>query len=252
MASTPLVSIITPCYNAEKTIIETLNSVLAQSYPNWEMIIVDDSSTDTTVHIINDWMSKDSRIRLYRTSSPSGSPALPRNIGIDKSKGEFIAFLDSDDVWLPNKLHLQVNYMCHNNYDLTYSFYEKMSWEGHRSNRIIKTRDEVTYNDLLKSNAIPCLTSMIKKAAIGNIRFKSIPQEDFCFWLDILKKGVVGHNIGIVTALYREAKNSRSANKVDMFKGYWNVIRKVQGISLLPSLYYMGTYALYGIIKYLK
>lgn len=252
MASKPLVSIITPCYNAEKTITETLNSVLAQSYPNWEMIIVDDSSTDGSAEIIKERMSKDSRIKLYHTSSPSGSPALPRNIGIDNAKGEYIAFLDSDDVWFPDKLQVQVDYMDRNNCDLSYSFYEKMSWDGYRNNRIIRTRSEVTYNDLLKSNAIPCLTSMIRKSVIGNTRFKSIPQEDFCFWLDILKKGVVGRNIGVVTALYREAKNSRSANKVDMFKGYWNVIRNHQSISLLPSLYYMGTYALYGIIKYMK
>ena len=127
-----------------------------------------------------------------------------------------------------------------------------MNWEGQRNNRVIKTRDHVGYTDLLKSNAIPCLTSIIRKSVIGNTRFKQIPQEDFCFWLDILKKGITAYNIGVVTALYREAQTSRSANKMAMFKGYWNVIRKHQDTSVLTALYYMITYTLYGFRKYIK
>ena len=93
---------------------------------------------------------------------------------------------------------------------------------------------------------------MIRKDVIGKTRFKQIPQEDFCFWLDILKKGVIAYNLKEVTALYREAKNSRSANKLDMFKGYWNVIRNHQNIPLLPACYDMVTYTILGFAKYLK
>lgn len=188
MSSLPLVSIVTPCHNAEFTIASTIESVLVQSYPYWELLIVDDTSSDKSADIIKKYTQKDSRIKYFKTNQPSGSPSLPRNIGIENANGKYIAFLDADDIWLPNKLEKQVKFMEVNKYDLSYSFYEKMDWQGCRNNRIIKTRDTTTYNKLLKSNSIPCLTSMIRKDVIENIRFKQIPQEDFCFWLDILKK----------------------------------------------------------------
>lgn len=246
------VSIITPCYNAGSVISQTIESVINQTYSSWEMIIVDDCSTDDSERIIKDYITKDSRIKYYKTKNKSGSPSLPRNIGIDNATGEYVAFLDADDVWLPDKLEKQVKLIEENKYDLIYSYYEKMTWDGIRGNRIIRTREKTRFNNLLCSNSIPCLTSMIRKQIIGPTRFKQIPQEDFCFWLDILKKGYTAHNMCEITALYREAKNSRSANKIDMFKGYWNVIRHQQRISLIKSLYYMSTYSILGIIKYIK
>ena len=247
-----LISIITPCYNAQDTIFTTIDSVIKQNYQDWEMIIVDDYSSDNSAEIIKHFCECDKRIRYLKTSKPSGSPALPRNIGINNAKGDYIAFLDSDDVWLPDKLQKQIDAINKDGYELMYSFYEKIDWEGTRSNRIIRTRRKSTYKSLLKSNSIPCLTSIISRGAIGDTRFKQIPQEDFCFWLDILKKGYVAYNLGEVTALYREAKLSRSSNKLDMFKGYWNVIRNHQHIALLPACYYMITYTIFGFAKYLK
>lgn len=246
------VSIVTPCYNAVRYLSQTIESVIYQTYLDWEMLIVDDCSSDNSRKIIESYASKDARIKYLRTDRPSGSPSLPRNIGIDNAKGKYIAFLDADDLWLPDKIERQVKFMERNKYDLTYSFYEKMDWQGNRNKRIIETRDVTTYNKLLKSNSIPCLTSMIRKDVIGKTRFKQIPQEDFCFWLDILKKGVTAYNMKEVTALYREAKNSRSANKLDMFKGYWNVIRNHQNISFIPACFDMITYTALGLAKYLK
>ena len=248
----PIFSIITPCYNAGLYISETIESVLKQTFDFWEMIIVDDCSTDNSQKIINDYIVKDSRIKYFKTDQKSGSPSLPRNIGIDNARGKYIAFLDSDDTWLPDKLVNQIQFIEKYNYDLIYSYYEKMTWDGKRNERIIKTRKETKYSDLLKSNSIPCLTSVIKKDIIGDTRFKQIPQEDFCFWLDILKKGFTAYNTCEITAIYREAKNSRSANKLDMFKGYWNVIRNHQHIGIIPSCYYMATYSFLGLAKYLK
>ena len=247
-----MVSIITPCYNAVRYLSQTIESVIYQTFLDWEMLIVDDCSSDNSRKIIESYASKDARIKYFRTDRPSGSPSLPRNIGIENAKGKYIAFLDADDLWLPDKLERQVKFMERNKYDLTYSFYEKMDWQGNRNKRIIETRDVTTYNKLLKSNSIPCLTSMIRKDVIGKTRFKQIPQEDFCFWLDILKKGVTAYNMKEVTALYREAKNSRSANKLDMFKGYWNVIRNHQNISFIPACFDMITYTALGLAKYLK
>lgn len=246
------ISIITPCFNGAQTISETIESVLNQRHQNWEMIIVDDVSTDASPAIIRSYAAKDARIRYLRTDAPSGSPALPRNIGIDNARGRFIAFLDADDVWLPEKLEKQVAFMTERNCPLSYSYYEKMDWQGNRNERIVRTRDVTTYGSILKSNSIPCLTSMIRRDAVGDTRFKQIPQEDFCFWIDILKKGNTALNMCEVTALYREAPASRSSNKLDMFKGYWNVIRNHQRIAFLPACYYMMTYTVLGIAKYLK
>lgn len=247
-----LVSIITPCYNARTTIAETIESVMAQTYNDWELLVIDDCSTDESAEIIKRYCAKDARIRYLRTDAPSGSPALPRNIGIDNARGRFIAFLDADDVWLPEKLEKQVAFMIARNCPLSYSYYEKMDWQGNRNERIVRTRDLTTYGNILKSNSIPCLTSMIRREAVGDTRFKQIPQEDFCFWLDILKKGYTALNMCEVTALYREAPASRSSNKLDMFKGYWNVIRNHQRIAFLPACWYMMTYTVLGIAKYLK
>lgn len=246
------VSVVTPCHNAQTTVTKTIDSVIKQTFPDWELIVVDDGSTDESAKLIKDSKEKDSRIKYIKIDIPSGSPSLPRNIGIENAKGKYIAFLDADDIWMPDKLQKEIDFLENNGYDLAYSYYEKMDWEGNRADRIIRTREKTTYRDLLKSNSIPCLTSIIRRDIIGDTRFKQIPQEDFCFWLDILKKGYTAYNLCEVTALYREAKTSRSANKLDMFKGYWNVIRNHQNIGLLPACYYMITYTILGFAKYLK
>ena len=115
--STLKVSVITPCYNAGVTIINTIESVIAQTYTDWEMLIVDDSSSDNSADVIKEYASKDSRIKYLRTEKPSGSPALPRNIGIENAVGKYIAFFDADDVWLPDKLQWQVDFLEKNGYD---------------------------------------------------------------------------------------------------------------------------------------
>lgn len=247
-----MISIITPCYNAEVFLPLTINSVLNQTFQDWELLVVDDCSTDCSAKIVNEYVKKDRRIKYYKTSYPSGSPALPRNIGIENAKGDYISFLDADDLWLPDKLEKQKKILEQNKYDFVYSFYEKIDDNGKRCNRVIKTRGKTRYKDILKSNSIPCLTAFLKKEIIGSTRFKPIPQEDFCFWLDILKKGYIAYNIGEVTALYREAPMSRSSNKIKMFKGYWNVIRNHQRVAFISACYYMVVYSILGILKYLK
>lgn len=247
-----LISIIVPCYNSEETIRECIESVLCQTFQNWEMLIVDDCSTDNSAEIAKKYADRYNKIRFFQTSKPSGSPALPRNIGIEHSSGNYIAFLDSDDIWLPNKLEHQVEFITSHHSELVYSYYEKMTWDGQRNNRIIKTRPFTTYLNLQKSNSIPCLTAVISREAIGETRFKNIPQEDFCFWLDILKKGIVAYNTKTLVACYRLSKNSRSQNKLAMFKGYWNVIRHEQKLGIVKSCANMVPYTLIGIYKHLK
>lgn len=160
----PLVSIITPCYNAAPFISQAIESVLAQSFGDWEMIIVDDCSSDDSLSIIQKYARIDSRIRYLRTDKPSGSPTLPRNMGIKEAKGRYIAFLDSDDIWLPNKLSDQLKVFEKSEVAIVFSNYEKVSLGGERCGREVIAPCEVDYRLLLKGNCIGCLTAMYDSA----------------------------------------------------------------------------------------
>lgn len=248
----PVVSIITPCYNAESYLSHTIESVLNQSFKDWEMIIVDDCSTDNSQQIIERYSAEDSRIKYFKTDTPSGSPSLPRNIGLDNAKGKYIAFLDADDLWYPDKLEKQLKFMETKAYSFVYSDYEKMNYLGDRNNRLIKMPLSSSFWDVLETCTIPCLTVLMTKNIIGNTRFKSIPKEDFAFWLDILKKGVNAYNIGEVLAIYREQQQSRSSNKLNMIKNQWLVLREIEGVKPVVASYFMFQYLFHGFFKFLK
>lgn len=252
MTSKTLVSIITPCYNAEKFISETIESVMSQTYTEWEMIIVDDCSTDNSANIVKQYQSNDNRIKYFCTEKPSGSPTLPRNIGIQNAKGRYIAFLDADDIFMPTKLENQVKIFTKENVGIVFSNYEKISYDGTRNNRVIIAPKVITYNKLLQSGYIGCCTLMYDKEKTGLIQFQKTGQEDYVFELSILKKGLIAVNTNTVESLYRIVPSSRSAQKLTMAKRQWDVLRKIEQLSLLKSLYYFSCYAILGAIKYIK
>lgn len=248
----PLVSVITPCYNGSVYLADCIESVIAQSFGDWEMLIVDDCSTDDSARIIKEYALQDSRIKYLRTEKPSASPSEPRNIGIKQAKGKYIAFLDCDDLWLPDKLEEQYRFAVANGYDFVFSDYEKVNSCGSRSQRVVKARPEVTYWDVLESNDIPCLTVMVSHNVVGDIRFRSIPKEDWGFWMEILRRGQVAYNTGIVHALYRVSPSSRSSNKFAMVRNQWFVLRKVEKVKIIPALYFMLIYLIQGFYKFIK
>ena len=246
-----LVSIIVPTYNACEYIQQTISSVLFQTYHNWELLIIDDCSSDNTISIVKEFAESNPRIRYFSTNQNTGSPSQPRNIGIEQAKGDYIAFLDSDDIWLPNKLEEQLAFMQEYGYDFVYSNYEKMTWDGKREQRIVKVKGSASYKDILKTNEIPCLTVLLRRELLNDVRFKSVPDEDCVCWLDILKKGYKAYNTGKVHAVYREAKQSRSSNKFKMFKERWYILRDIEKVSFVPAVYYLTIYAFRGLAKYL-
>lgn len=249
----PMVSIIMPCYNAGAVVAETIKSVLAQTYYNWELLICDDCSTDNSVEIIKEYCEKDSRIKLYSTSKNSGHPIEPRNICLSYAKGDIIAFLDADDLWLPKMLETSVSFMNEKNYDIVYSDYEKITWDGKRSNRIVHYKKNATYNDMLKICSVPaCITTIIRKESLGDIRFRNLPIEDYAFWLEIFRNGYIAYNTNTVQGLYRQSKNSRSSDKLSMIKKHWLILRNFEKINLFSACYYMLIYGLIGLKKYLK
>lgn len=246
-----LVSVIVPCYNAELYISQTIESVLNQTYSNLELLVINDCSSDCSKDIILKFVNRDSRVKYYETTSPSGSPALPRNIGLDNAKGHFVSFLDSDDLWLSDKLKKQIEFFKNTKYKFIFSNCEKMSFDGKISNRFVIEPKEITYNSLLKKCQIPSPSVMIERSIIGSTRFKNTQKEDYIFWMDILKKGYTAHNCGEVLTRYRVLPQSRSANKFAMVRSQWYVLRNTQHIDFFRSLYYLSHYIVYAVKKYL-
>ena len=181
-----LVSIIIACYNSEKYLSETINSVLNQTYKNWELLLVDDCSTDNTISVIEPFQKKDTRIKLFRQRQNSGA-AVTRNKAIKEAKGRFIAFLDSDDLWLPQKLEKQIGFMLKNGYSLTHTAYEIIENNGKATNKTIRSKPVLTYNNMLFSNKIGCLTAIYDRGKLGKVYMPQIrKRQDYGLWLKIL------------------------------------------------------------------
>lgn len=246
--SKPLVSIITPSYNSEEYIDETIQSVLAQTYPNWEMIIVDDFSKDSTKDIVKRYISSDNRIKLFELTHNSG-PSVARNTAISKAKGSFIAFLDSDDVWLPNKLEVQVAYMLDNNYTFTYTPSIQIDENSQIIDQNRTVPNTIDYQSYLKNTVIGCLSVMINREKVKKISFPVVSKaEDMAAWLCILKTGVTAHGLNIELSKYRVLKTSRSSNKISSASKVWYIYREYEKLSLIKSIYCFILYS-YNAIK---
>lgn len=238
-----MVSIVTPSYNASAFISQAIESVLAQTYTDWEMLIVDDCSTDHSAAIIRDYCRRNPRIRYLKTDAPSGSPAVPRNLGIAHARGRYIAFLDSDDVWLPRKLEEQLACFARPDTAIVFSNYEKVGANGERAGRVVAAPPQTTYRALLKGNVIGNLTGIYDTAKTGKVYCLPSRHEDYILWLSILKKGFIARNTNRVHALYRIREHSLSANKWNAAAWQWNIYRNIEKIGWLPACYYFLHYA---------
>ena len=238
----PLVSIITPSYNAEEYIGETIESVLNQDYQNWEMIIVDDMSTDITVDIIKKYAEKDKRIRYFILEEKGGA-SLARNKAIRESNGKYIAFLDADDLWREDKLSKQVKFMEDNNYDFTYHNYELIN---EKSERICKMRiapKTISFRRALIGCSIGCLSAMYNCETIGKVQIKRLDKRnDDALWFKILKRAKKGYLLNENLALYRVGNDSiSSGSKVKLLKYHYLLYREAQEYSILTSLFFTCT-----------
>lgn len=249
MTIEPLVSIITPLYNSEKFIEETIKSVLSQTYNNWEMLIVDDCSTDNGVEIVEKYQVKDKRIKLIRLSK-NGGGAVARNKGIEEAKGDYIAFLDSDDLWHYQKLEKQIKFMKKNNYTFTFTKYQQMNEKGEKLDRYINVPKTLTYRQTLLKNPIGCLTVIYNSKELGKIYMPLIrKRQDYALWLKILKKGIIAHGLNENLSYYRLLENSISSNKISLIKYQWKLYRKIEKLSILESFFYLNCVIFQKIFK---
>ena len=235
-----LVSIITPSYKSKQFIAQTIESVLNQSYREWEMIIVDDASPDDSNSVIAKYTKKDSRIKLIKLEKNSG-PAVARNRAIEEAKGRYIAFLDADDLWMPEKLEKQIAFMQEKDCTLSYTAYETMTEAGVMKNRVVRPSLKLSYNDLLKSNQIGCLTAIYDTTKIGKMYMPLISKrQDYGLWLKILKKIDYAYGIDEPLSVYRIVSNSVSSNKYKLLKYNYLLFREHEKFSILKSFYYLG------------
>ena len=237
----PLVSIVTPNYNCEKYISETINSVLNQTYKNWEMIIVDDCSSDNSIKIIEDYIKKDSRIKLIKMKKNSGA-ALCRNKAIEVSNGKYLAYLDSDDLWLEKKLEKQISYMEKENVDFTYSEYSHIDENGDSLNLKVKIPEKLRYLKMLFHCFTGCLTVVYNQEKIGKIYGPNISKSnDYGLFLQVIKKVNKARGLKENLAYYRIRKNSISRNKWKKVEPHLYLLNKIENINIFASLFLIFT-----------
>lgn len=250
------VSIITPVYNASGLISETIESVINQSYKDWELILVDDCSTDNSATIIKKYEELDNRIRYYCLECNSGA-AVARNKGLELSTGRYIAYLDVDDLWYVEKLEKQVNYVNENNAQFICCDYEKINEDGSKLNKIVKMPKSITYNQLLSNTIIQTVGVFIDLQKV-NKKLLVMPNvrrgQDSATWLQMLKNGVKFNGQNEVLAAYRRVNNSLSSNKLNALKRTWYLYRGVEKLSIFKSIRCIFGWAYHASIKriYLK
>lgn len=242
------VSIITPLYNCSKYLERTIQSVLYQSYPDWELIMVDDCSSDNSLAIARRYSEQDMRINVLELARNSG-PAVARNTAIEAAKGRYIAFLDSDDRWQSRKLETQVAFMQERSIAFSYASYEKIN---HRGDVVgtVGVPNRVNYTDLLKVCSIGCLTAMYDAEELGKIYMPIIrKRQDLGLWLRILKQIPYAYGIQQVLGQYRLRSDSVSANKMSAARYTWRLYREIENLNLLTAGYYFSHYAVYGVLR---
>jgi teichuronic acid biosynthesis glycosyltransferase TuaG len=246
--STKMVSVITPAYNSEKYIRECIESVINQTYQNWEMIIVNDRSKDNTQTIVEDYSRRDSRIKLFNQDTNQGAAAA-RNKAIEMSKGRFIAFLDSDDIWHPQKLEMQIPFMIKNDYAFTFTAYEIINNNPKAGKKIFKVPRKINYNQYLKNTIIGCLTVVLDRQHVDEVKVEKGHLEDVLTWMKYLKKGHIAYGLNQNLAAYRIVENSVSSNKFKNAKRYFICLREHQNLTLIKSIYCQSWYMFNAIKK---
>ena len=244
-----LVSIIMPMHNSAKYVGEAISSVIKQTYANWELLIVDDQSTDGSVEIVKGYACQECRIHLLHNTRHLGMPSAPRSVGLQQAQGRYIAFLDSDDCWLPRKLEEQLPLFSDPLVAIVYSNYEKISEDGERTGRVIVASSQVSYSQMLFGNIIGNLTGVYDRAKTGLVPIPDMHHEDYAMWLSILKKGFIAKNTNTIQGLYRVMNTSVSSNKLNLLSWQWNIYRKTEKLSLIKSAY---CYLHYAINAYRK
>lgn len=244
----PLVSIIMPCFNGARYISESIETVMLQSFGGWELIVVDDGSMDDSVGIAQHYKALDSRVKVITHHKNLGVVAA-RNEALEHASGRYIAFLDSDDRWLPRKLEVQLEALTSSGAAVCYSSYYSIDATGQRTG-IFQAPAQTDYQRLLRGNCIGNLTGIYDASQLGKESFQLVGHEDYVMWLSLLRRA--GRAVGVRECLaeYRVGHGSLSANKLRAASWAWNIYRNVEGLPLWRAAYCFGFYAARAAFKY--
>lgn len=248
----PQVSVVMPAYNAERTISEAIISVLNQTFTDFELIIINDCSKDSTERIVKDLVQNDKRIILLQNKKNSGV-SFSRNFGVSIAQGEWIAFLDSDDIWRTDKLEKQLDIIKkHTNAVLSYTASAFIDSEGNPSGYVMEAEEKTTYSTLLRRNLVSCSSAMVKASVMKKIQMPSDKMhEDYYVWLTILKADQYAYGVNEPLLIYRLSSKSKSSNRVKSAKMIYNTYRAVRYGSII-SLLLATRYSIHSITKRYK
>jgi teichuronic acid biosynthesis glycosyltransferase TuaG len=244
-----LVSIITPAYKAAEYVRATIESAQAQDYTNWEMLIVDDRSPDNTCEVIESLSKVDSRVRLFRQTVNVG-PAAARNVALSQAKGRYIAFLDSDDLWLPDKLTAQLRFMRERDAALSYTEFRRITQDGSQVGRRNCVPTRLTYNELLCNTAIVTSSVVLDREKTGDLSMPDAPYDDYALWLRLLRLGHSAHGLQADLVRYRVVVGSVSRSKRVSAMRVWRTYRDIESLGLVRSSWSFANYAARGWLKY--
>ena len=246
----PKVTVIMPAYNASHFIDAAIRSVMAQTVDDWELLVIDDGSRDDTCKIVEGLAAEDSRVKLLRNEKNMGV-ANTRNRGLSLCRGKFVAFLDSDDIWLPEKLQKQLDLLDSTGADLCYTSYGIMDTAGAQSRGDYLVPGKADFRKLLKENVIGCSTVMLRRQTTDHYRFETtLHHEDYALWLRMLKDGIEAVGCTEVLVRWRLVENSRSFDKRKSAHSRWVIYREYMKLPLHQSLWAFGYYAFASVKKY--
>lgn len=244
----PEVSVIMPVYNSKNFLEESVDSVLSQQYDSFELLLIDDGSTDGSRDIIQKLAARDRKVKPVFLRSNHGS-AGARNAGIKQAEGHYIAFLDSDDTWLPEKLAIQLPFMQKTGAPVSFTAYRKMDSTG-APGGVIQVPEKVNYHHLLKTNSIGMLTAVFDREMVGHRLLPEIRlRHDYALWLEILRNGHLAWGLNQVLANHRIHGGSISRNKTNAARYQWRVYRELESLGRVESAWYFAHYAVYGLLK---
>lgn len=245
-----LISIIVPVYNVKKFIIETMDCVRSQTYGHWELLLVEDGSTDGTPEVIQEYMERtqDTRIRLIRQPSNMGA-ARARNRGVKEAEGRYIAYLDADDLWMPSKLERELAFLREKRAAFVFTGYEFADEQGQGTGKVVRVPETITYKEALKNTTIFTTTVMFDTDKIPKelLMMPVMKSEDTALWWKILRNGYTACGLDENLAKYRRAGKSLSSNKLEALRRIWNLYRKAEGMSVINSAYHFCFWAVRAV-----
>lgn len=234
-----IISIVVPVYNAERFLVRTIENIMAQTFEDWELLLVDDGSTDNSRAIMEQYESE--KIHCFYCPQNLG-PANARNIGLEHAKGRYIAYQDADDLWEKEKLARQLSFMQEHQYAFTFTSYEFADADGKRNGRVVHAPRRVTYQEFLKSSTLASNTLMFDRTVVKSEWLKmplGVAREDAATWMQVLKQGIDAYGLDEVLVLYCRHEHAYSGNKVKAVLGKWQLYYKIERFSLIKSIYYV-------------